>query len=605
VFGLTCGPYLLLAVIQHHLKNWTNDEDIVQILKDGFYADNLVGSIDNSESYELFKERAIAILSDAGMNLREWVSNYEPAEIPTNVLGMMWNSLTDKLSVAKSKFEQAKILTRRKLSSSLQKIFDPIGILAPCLMMLKIWLQESWRLTPDWDCPLPDEMLAGYLRWMAEFNAEKPEIDRCMHLNKGAQLHVFCDASEKGYAAVIYARINGQPIELKFVQARTCLVPMKYLTIPRLELMGCLIGARLLQSTMKSLTCPIENAYLWTDSTTALSWITKGNNWSVFVRNRVWEITGLTSCDQWRHVPGEMNFADVASRGCYPKGLIAQKWWEGPAWLKNEDQWPENQYSVNEELVFAEMQKASIIELVVQAPRELDTWYLPTSSFSTNVRILAYIRRFCRRKKYASKKLSFEEYQEAETWIILQVQEDSFPDPLKLPVATIRHRGLLCVKTKLLQSRFTQAFILPIVLPDDHPVVDQIVYMEHVSACHCGPGILMGRLRRRFFIVHARKVIKRVLKNCVICQKMVAKKAEAPEGTLPPERTALSRVFSTTGIDLAGPLYCKDGSKCWLVLFICATYRAIHLEVVTTISTDDFLLAFCRFAFLSFCYIIL
>ncbi|XP_035233801.1 uncharacterized protein LOC118205619 [Stegodyphus dumicola] len=37
------------------------------------------------------------------------------------------------------------------------------------------------------------------------------------------------------------------------------------------------------------------------------------------------------------------------------------------------------------------------------------------------------------------------------------------------------------------------------------------------------------------------------------------------------------------------------GSKTWIVLFTCAVYRAIHLELLTSLSTDNFLLAFRRF----------
>ena len=152
-----------------------------------------------------------------------------------------------------------------------------------------------------------------------------------------ASSYVFCDASESGFAAVIFSRIiMDDGVCVFLVQARTQLAPMptttKPLSIPRLELMGCLIGSRLLASTLKGLRCMVTATYLW--------WIKRGNDWSVFVRNWVAEIQRLTNLKDWRHVPGSLNPVDLASCGCFPSAYVSQKWWEGPPWLLNETDWP-------------------------------------------------------------------------------------------------------------------------------------------------------------------------------------------------------------------------------------------------------------------------
>ncbi|GBM82347.1 hypothetical protein AVEN_54779-1 [Araneus ventricosus] len=53
--------------------------------------------------------------------------------------------------------------------------------------------------------------------------------------------------------------------------------------------------------------------------------------------------------------------------------------------------------------------------------------------------------------------------------------------------------------------------------------------------------------------------------------------------------------FENVGIDFAGPLYTMNTDKVYIALFTCAVTRAIHLEVVSSLSTEHFLLAFCRF----------
>ncbi|GBM92995.1 hypothetical protein AVEN_161836-1 [Araneus ventricosus] len=64
---------------------------------------------------------------------------------------------------------------------------------------------------------------------------------------------------------------------------------------------------------------------------------------------------------------------------------------------------------------------------------------------------------------------------------------------------------------------------------------------------------------------------------------------------LPGGRVSDTVVFEVTGVDLALPLFLKSGSKLSIVLFTCAVYRAVHLELVASLTTDSFLMAFRRF----------
>ncbi|XP_074037932.1 uncharacterized protein [Leptinotarsa decemlineata] len=81
--------------------------------------------------------------------------------------------------------------------------------------------------------------------------------------------------------------------------------------------------------------------YYWSDSMEALTWIKTKGSWNTFVGNRVKEINSCSDIDDWYHVPGDQNLADIASRGCTANILIELKWWEGPQWLKHSpENWP-------------------------------------------------------------------------------------------------------------------------------------------------------------------------------------------------------------------------------------------------------------------------
>ncbi|GFW41706.1 integrase catalytic domain-containing protein [Trichonephila clavipes] len=72
---------------------------------------------------------------------------------------------------------------------------------------------------------------------------------------------------------------------------------------------------------------------------------------------------------------------------------------------------------------------------------------------------------------------------------------------------------------------------------------------------------------------------------------MTIPRLESEPVSLPGDRVNDTVVFEVVGVDLAGPLYVKGGQKSWIVLFTCATYRAVHLELTSSLSTDAFLLS--------------
>lgn len=102
-------------------------------------------------------------------------------------------------------------------------------------------------------------------------------------------------------------------------------------------------------------------------------------------------------------------------------------------------------------------------------------------------------------------------------------------------------------------------------------------------------ALLMSLLREKFWIIRARTTIKKIVKECFVCNWYQAKPFTTPPAQLPIERITDAATFEVTGVDLTGHLFLEDGSKVWVVLYTCAVYRAIVLDVVTSLTTDAFM----------------
>ncbi|GFT71503.1 uncharacterized protein TNCV_2478961 [Trichonephila clavipes] len=155
------------------------------------------------------------------------------------------------------------------------------------------------------------------------------------------QIHTFSDASQKAYGAAAFLRVKHKDrVSVDLVTSKSRVAPMKRLSLPRLELMGALLAARLAKEVKKILDQKCSTrAFSWTDSQVTLHWI-KGpsHRWKPFVANRVREIQSLTDPNSWFHCSGKDNPADLLTRGISVDDLTTNsKWWNGSSFLRQID----------------------------------------------------------------------------------------------------------------------------------------------------------------------------------------------------------------------------------------------------------------------------
>ena len=210
VFGVSSSPYLLNASVMHLLENYASPNDeVAQKLKYSFYVDNCVTGVYNVEEAEHFIEQSKLIMSKGCFNLRSFESNKECRNVDkhsgeTSVLGVIWNLDNDSLKC----YTDLEVLTcetkitKRLILSVVQKIFDPIGMLSPTLLLPKLLLQEIWQMKIGWDHELPPDVIKRFLKWFYDVHLLKNvSISRHMIVNCSSELHVFVDACKGAYAA--------------------------------------------------------------------------------------------------------------------------------------------------------------------------------------------------------------------------------------------------------------------------------------------------------------------------------------------------------------------------------------------------------------------
>ncbi|XP_011684676.1 PREDICTED: uncharacterized protein LOC105448016 [Wasmannia auropunctata] len=133
---------------------------------------------------------------------------------------------------------------------------------------------------------------------------------------------------------------------------------------------------------------------------------------------------------------------------------------------------------------------------------------------------------------------------------------------------------------------------------------DLILRDRHERLLHCPPEQLLHDVRERFWPIGGRRETRKVVKKCIKCYCFNPIPAEVKMGDLPAERVrSFNRPFTTTGLDYAGPIQVREIrrqgrihiSKGYIAIFVCTSTKAVHLEIVTDLTTDSFLAALRRF----------
>ncbi|UYV72947.1 hypothetical protein LAZ67_10001248 [Cordylochernes scorpioides] len=139
----------------------------------------------------------------------------------------------------------------------------------------------------------------------------------------------------------------------------------------------------------------------------------------------------------------------------------------------------------------------------------------------------------------------------------------------------------------------------PAILPSDHHVTELLIQAEHERCVHQGSEILLNNLRGRLWNIDGRQMVLQTIRKCLRCRLSRASPVIPEMGQLPHYiLAAYQRPFTFTGLDAFGPFTVTVGrrhEKRWVIIFTCLVTRAIHLEVVHALSTDEFMMGLSQF----------
>ncbi|GBO24486.1 hypothetical protein AVEN_198942-1 [Araneus ventricosus] len=230
-------------------------------------------------------------------------------------------------------------------------------------------------------------------------------------------------------------------------------------------------------------------------------------------------------------------------------------------------------------------------------------WYARKfSEFHSILRLVAWVLRFINNVKSRINErkrgqLTVEEIQGAEIQLIRSIQALGFPEEKLIPNLSVfkDEKNIIRVKTRITERIDTPHFLSPILLPNNCIVTQRLVEHIHIENYHAGTQLFLSMLREKYCIFGGKRTVPKIWNACVMSRRFKSKSPTADPVSLPADRVKDAAVFEVVGVDLAGPLYIKRGTKVWAVLYTCALYRALHLELVSSLSTDAFLLSFRHF----------
>lgn len=643
-YGTDAAPWQAIRTIHQCAHDNAPDQNLIHIIKNAFYVDDLLYGGDTINECQDLINKITTTMGKGGFPLTKWLSNnadvlknVPPSKLLSHylkenasavkILGLLYDEQLDEFCLKTKQHDKIQY-TKRGFSSIAASIYDPLGFTLPVTMRSRLFAQGLWREKYGWDDVLPEKHKAEFISWYKDQeNLSEIKFSRWLGTNcdHSIELIGFSDASGTAKAAVIYSRVNiDGKYFINFVAAKgnvnklnnIKIIESQQNTIPKNELDAVVILVDLFEKIRAALDhCNIKfRAYV--DSQIALAWIrNSSSNENKFIRRRVEKIKKFLNPHDIHYVKSAENPADPASRGMSAKQLKkCSLWLNGPSWLLNKEL-PETP------LIKEKLSTKNFLTLVK------DDIFKNISKLSTLLRVIVFMTRWIHHKRnpkiitvsttlsYEHAPITADEINRAKIIAIKYYQNLHFFEEVekinKNQALNKRHwlsklspfldnRKLMCVGGRLWNANLPQEQRHPILIPPGR-FATMIIDYTHKYNLHAGNSLTIQKLITEYYIKGIKQNVYHVLNKCTKCLRWKSRVIQPKMSHLPPERVEIGGVFEKVGVDLAGPMQIKASTlrtnkvvKIWIAVFVCLVTKAVHLEIVSSLTAEEFLAALTR-----------
>lgn len=654
LFGATsspaCATYGLRTIAEnHHDPSNPSSVKAKQFITQDFYVDDGICSVSDVQTACELADNARSICSQGGVRLHKFLSNSVEVmqSIPTSecaasvqsidfsddtlpverTLGIAWSVANDEFQFSVNVVKHEKE-TRKTLLSTVASVYDPLGWLAPFILIGKQILQSLCHAKLTWDEQIPTIFKIPWESWLSELQEITkiriprqfwPGINPCTDL-KSLELHHFSDASTTGYGQCSYLRMISPANKVKcaLIMGKARVTPKKVVTIPRLELQAAVVSVKIAQHIGNEIGSEDIRQCFWTDSTAVLGYITnEDKQYHTYVANRVQTIRNYTDPSQWFYVKSKSNPADIASRTCSVSDL-SNSWLNGPDFLLDADLDIDCCRKSKLQVPANDPEVKCIVNTTVSVDQKTSSFglYDRLEGISDWDRMVNLVKLF-KSKAWSIKDNppsdDVESKQRCAQFIIKELQRRSFPNELsilesgskqQLPKSSplyglnpfLDDDGIVRVGGRCSRARWEYSEKHPMILPRRSHITDAIVKFYHNLYAHQGRGITANAIRSHgFWIIGISRVVSRIIHYCVTCRKERGTIGGQKMADLPAPRVEETPPFTSVGCDCFGPFLVSENRKQlkkYGVLYTCLYSRAVHIEILDDLSTDSFINSF-------------
>ncbi|XP_014216770.1 uncharacterized protein LOC106645425 [Copidosoma floridanum] len=360
------------------------------------------------------------------------------------------------------------------------------------------------------------------------------------------ELHGFSDALKRGYAAVVYLRVTtGEGgCHTHLLMSKTKVTPVNTISIPNLELCAAALLVSLIQHLKKSHFFQQLKFYAWTDSQLVLDWLNKHpRQWKTFVANRVAFTQTELLAATWSHVPSKENATDIAS------------------WLdQDRELW----------LTKAGQMRVLTTRPTPPAPPESDIL----------IRFSTLTRGVITGQSLSHTAFTSAFFQGSTTNDV--VRQTPTQEPLLEQTKPVydHNLGILRVGGRLEHAPLPVEGKHPPIVAGRSTLARLFVRHAHHTCLHGGPTLTSSTVSQMIWLTDRSRLVKSKVRHCITCQKVKSRLVHQMMGDLP-IRPSKIRGNCT--------------SKRYIVLFVCFGTKAVHLELVSDLTSISFASAFRQF----------